>query len=330
MKTQNISKIRAHDAICGILYLISGGLYVYTSNDIFLYAAIGVGVLDDQMAAIRDLNRTLEFRKAIQHAIDGKAFANAMSKGPFASVFAGGIARDSAFFDPDATSFFPYNPDGANALLDGLGLIDTDGNGVRNLPNGGDLIINLVQNKDSENEKLIGDGLATMMAEVGIKINLKPMEDTEQTRQSGEFDWVISRAQQEYAFPNSGYWSELGPITTSSFEAHLGTDEHPQQLQTFEKEIVSILEKWRDGVEGDEAKQLMSQYQKLFTENVYQPGIVQYPTALLINKRIQNLADGMPVLAYQWAEDTVIREQFWVYQDDQLDELFPGRVPGIN
>ena len=69
--------------------------------------------------------------------------------------------------------------------MDGLGLIDTDGNGVRNLPNGGDLIINLVQNKDSENEKLIGDGLATMMAEVGIKINLKPMEDTEPTRQSG-------------------------------------------------------------------------------------------------------------------------------------------------
>jgi len=50
----------------------------------------------------------------------------------------------------------------------------------------------------------------------------------------------------------------------------------------------------------------------------------------LINKRIQNLADGMPVLAYQWAEDTVIREQFWVYQYDQLDELFPGRVPGID
>ena len=55
--------------------------------------AIGFGVMDDQMAAIRDLNRNLEFRKAIKHAID-ESFAKAMSKGPFVSVYAGGIARD--------------------------------------------------------------------------------------------------------------------------------------------------------------------------------------------------------------------------------------------
>ena len=30
-----------------------------------------------------------------------------------------------------------------------------------------------------------------MMAEVGIKLNLKPMEDTEPTRQSGEWDWLF-------------------------------------------------------------------------------------------------------------------------------------------
>ena len=45
MKTQNISKNRAHDAICGVLYLLSGGLFIYTSNEIFLYVAIGVGIL---------------------------------------------------------------------------------------------------------------------------------------------------------------------------------------------------------------------------------------------------------------------------------------------
>ena len=39
---------------------------------LFMNHAIGLGVLDDQMAAIRDLNRNLELRKAIKHAIDGK------------------------------------------------------------------------------------------------------------------------------------------------------------------------------------------------------------------------------------------------------------------
>ena len=42
---KNIKKVRAHDAICGMLYLISVGLTIDTGNMDFLYIAIGVGVL---------------------------------------------------------------------------------------------------------------------------------------------------------------------------------------------------------------------------------------------------------------------------------------------
>ena len=42
---KNIKKVRAHDAICGMLYLISVGLTIDTRNMDFLYIAIGVGVL---------------------------------------------------------------------------------------------------------------------------------------------------------------------------------------------------------------------------------------------------------------------------------------------
>ena len=42
---KNIKKVRAHDAICGVLYLISVGLTIQTSNLDFLYIAIAVGVL---------------------------------------------------------------------------------------------------------------------------------------------------------------------------------------------------------------------------------------------------------------------------------------------
>jgi len=42
---KNILKVRAHDAIVGVLYLISVGLTFYTSNLAFLWIVIGVGFL---------------------------------------------------------------------------------------------------------------------------------------------------------------------------------------------------------------------------------------------------------------------------------------------
>ena len=42
---KNINKVRAHDAICGVLYLISALLAFTTSNMDFLYIAFAVGGL---------------------------------------------------------------------------------------------------------------------------------------------------------------------------------------------------------------------------------------------------------------------------------------------
>lgn len=42
---KNISKVRAHDAIVGVLYLVSVGLTFYTNNLDFLWVAVAVGGL---------------------------------------------------------------------------------------------------------------------------------------------------------------------------------------------------------------------------------------------------------------------------------------------
>lgn len=42
---KNIGKIRAHDAIVGLLYLISAGLTLFTLNLNFVWIAVAVGVL---------------------------------------------------------------------------------------------------------------------------------------------------------------------------------------------------------------------------------------------------------------------------------------------
>ena len=43
--SRNIKKVRVHDAICGMLYLISVGLTIQTGNLDFLYIAASVGLL---------------------------------------------------------------------------------------------------------------------------------------------------------------------------------------------------------------------------------------------------------------------------------------------
>jgi peptide/nickel transport system substrate-binding protein len=82
---------------------------------------------------------------------------------------------------------------------------------------------------------------------------------------------------------------------------------------------------------GSERNKLGRQYNKVFTENIYNIGLVQAPAALIINKRIKNLPPGTPVLAYNWAEDGAMRERFWVAKEDQgeVPELLPGTLPGI-
>ena len=45
MKSQNISKVRAHDAIVGLLYLSGVGLTYITSDINFLWIVVAVGAL---------------------------------------------------------------------------------------------------------------------------------------------------------------------------------------------------------------------------------------------------------------------------------------------
>src|ERR1700749_27349 len=83
--------------------------------------------------------------------------------------------------------------------------------------------------------------------------------------------------------------------------------------------------------ETDPAKRvdLMNQYQKLYTQNVYTVGLTQYPGALIINKRFANIPPGAPIFMFNWAEDNIIRERVFVPKDKQQNyELHPKTLPG--
>ena len=97
----------------------------------------------------------------------------------------------------------------------------------------------------------------------------------------------------------------------------------------FEKEMADIVRKFISSQDNAERADLMKQYQKVYTQNLYTIGLTEYPGALIVNKRFSNVPQGTPIFMFNWAEDAIIRERLWVAADKQGKyELFPQQLPG--
>ena len=94
----------------------------------------GWGEPDARGQAVRELNRNLDFRKAVTMAIDRQRLGKSLVKGPFTAIYPGGIMDVTGFYDKDSTVYYPYDLDAAKAELEKAGLKDTDGDGFVNLP----------------------------------------------------------------------------------------------------------------------------------------------------------------------------------------------------
>lgn|GEM_PF-4937039 len=142
-----------------------------------------------------------------------------------------------------------------------------------------------------------------------------------------DHDWNLARGTAESVLPVSDFklLAASGPRAPMW---HYGAEDKPQELLPFEEELQVLIEQFRGAETPDEQVELMNHFNCIQTENLYHVGLVSAPGALIINKRIKNFSDGVPILSYQWAEDSVIREMFYVPQADQADlELAPQTLP---
>ena len=286
------------------------------------------GVADEGARAIRDLNRDFAFRRAVTHAVDREALGQSLVRGPFTHPFAGGLHTETDFYDSSMVVYYPYDPDGARALLAGLGFEDTDADGFVNWADGPlagrNLEITLHHTLQRTTDVSLTDSVVTMMQDVGIKVIPKPVQQmAEVVRETCEWDWIVERGDREYQVPIANLdW--LAPLTARVPEWHQGTAENPQELLPFENDLVDLIIQHQQVRRTPSARgELLRDYNRVFTENIYNVGLITIPAALIINKRIRNVPPGTPVLAYQWSEDNVMRERFWVAEEDQLDELLP-------
>ena len=297
----------------------------------FNLSANGWGEPDARGQAIHELNRNLDFRKAVSIAIDRQRLGDSLVRGPFTAIYPGGLYAGTAFYDKASTVYYPYNLDAANALLDGIGLLDTDGNGVRNLPDGGaDVEITLLANTDYATDTNLAEGVIAMMEPLGLRViaNFQQGTARDDMQQAGQFDWHVRRQGAEMVSVVQGttFLAPTGPQT--SYFHRAGSD-GTVDILPFEQELVDTVNAFVATSDNAERVELMKTFQNVFTENVYSVGLTQYPGALIINKRFANIPAGAPIFMFNWAEDNIIRERVYVPEDKQGNyELHPETLPG--
>ena len=299
--------------------------------DIEFNLSASLGVQNERDQALRDLFRDLRFRRAVQHAIDGDGVGQAVIRGPFMRAFASGLTPGSPYFDIDSVVYYPYSPDSARALLAELGFEDTDGDGIVNWTEGplaGDnLVVVLNTSVAAEATGQIGDAFVLLMQDVGVQVNLQPLQGpaSDDAITTGTWEMRVDRIGQEYT-TSFTRCRDLGPVTDITPDFHR-SDGGERELLDFEAEIVEIVNAFCLEPDFDTRKELMSRYNHLFTENVYKAGGIVGRYGLALAKRFNNIPVGAPPFFYQWTWGNVIPEAVWVSPDEQIAEIFPNTVP---
>lgn len=290
----------------------------------------GWGEPDANQQAIRELNRNLDFRKAISYGLDRQRLGDSLVKGPFTAIYPGGLYDGTSYYDKASTVYYPFDAASAKAELATAGLTDSDGNGFVNVAGGGDLNVTLLTQSDYATDKNLAEGVVAMMGDIGVKVTLNALsgKDFDNARDSGKFDWIIIRNGTELitVVQNTAQLAPTGPTTSNHHKAN-GTGE--LDLLDYEKDMVDTINKFIATRDAAERTELMKHYQNVYTSNLDGIGLTAYPGALIVNKRFANIPAGAPIFMYNWAEDNIMRERVFVPADKQIDaELHPDTLPG--
>ena len=117
--------------------------------------------------------------------------------------------------------------------------------------------------------------------------------------------------------------AEHGPLGFSRLHFH-GLGEADDALGPFDHRRVDHFAAERDDAKR---KELMFEYNRIWTENVYSIGIVLGRYGLALAKRFENVPVGCPTFLYHWTWGNAAPEQVWVNPGDQLQQIQPGAIP---
>lgn len=180
--------------------------------------------------AIRSLMQNIDFRAALSHAIDRDEMNETLYAGQGGTLQPVAVPEDPYFVEGSGKTFTSYEPDKANALLDGVGMSKRDSDGFRLRPDGKELnlLIKTFEHETGVNAVDAYQMVKQYWEKVGVRTTVKVLEASLWSTdvQNGDADiagytvagifwdidnsWYVPTHKYTYWAPLYGLWYETG------------------------------------------------------------------------------------------------------------------------
>lgn len=247
----------------------------------------------------REIFRNVDFRRALslgihRHEINQQFFFGLAHEG------ANSVLGSSPLYKPKYDqAWAAYDPDKANALLDGMGLKRNE-DGIRVLPDGrpAELIVEMAG--DTEEADII-ELVREYWRELGLKVHSRPFQRDTLRRRFLAGDTMISvwsglsvgeatpdLPPEELApiSPSQGSWPKWGEYTESAGKAGEAVD------LPAAKELLDLYNRWRVSSTTAERRDVWDKMLDIFTDQVFTIGTVNgVYQPIVTNKTLRNVPD---------------------------------------
>jgi peptide/nickel transport system substrate-binding protein len=227
---------------------------------------------DARDPVLAELFSNVEFRRAMEHAVDRIRVIEDVYNGLAELPGTPTAPVNTAFYEDTTGLMRMYDLEAAAAALDALGLVDTDGDGVRTIAAGRPLEFTLTYGNDSPVFTDIATILQNDFAEIGVRANLQGIQAGQLlgTGLSGDFEAIIvALGNQPDPELRKPIWQPGGALYywhRSTQPADAGQPPRFENMEAWEERIWEIFD--RGSVETDvEARaSLYREWQRLNAE----------------------------------------------------------------
>ncbi len=272
--------------------------------------------------AVRAVFNDIRFRTAMSNAINRDEINETVYFGLGTPQQYVGFSPIPDFLDPKWVSYEAgFDLDRANALLDEVGLVDANGDGNRDLPNGEPFVLDWQFSTQEVSSPLV-ELIAQNWKDVGVNTTIKEVTPDEyrSAQSANTLDvlmWTVGSPvgtilgdNQLWVPPYSDYFGLRPAMGWAEWVASEGAEgvEPPQ----FAKDLMADIEAFQTAVPGSpEQAEIGNRMVEAMTGNLTFIGIISAPSPIYFSNKLSNVPEfktasyefyrTYPYRAYQWS-----------------------------